>query len=157
MQVDYKLFDEEADLTVAAPCGLYCGNCSIFRSYFDRNREKAEALGKTSRCKPDQVRCSGCRTPAKFCWSGDCEFKTCTSKKAIQFCYECDGFPCDKIREFAKSSPDHRQIWDNFDRMKAVGWRQWLREHDDRWRCKVCRAKLDFYESQCPICGTPTQ
>ena len=83
VKVDYKLFDEEADLTLAAPCGLYCGNCTIFRAYFDRDRRKAEKLAKAYKCKVEQIRCSGCRTEPQFCWSEDCEFKKCTASRKI--------------------------------------------------------------------------
>lgn len=37
--------------------------------------------------------------------------------------------------------------------MKAVGWRQWVKEQDEKWRCTVCRAKLDFFDEKCPTCG----
>ena len=155
MRVDYRLFDEEADLTLAAPCGLYCGNCSIFRAYFDRDHEKLERYAKEFRCRPDQIRCSGCRTDPEFCWSEDCEFKKCTAGRGIQFCYECEAYPCKKLRAFVESAPDHRPIWENFDRMRAVGWKQWLREQDENWRCGVCRAKVGFYDKACPSCDTP--
>ena len=157
MRVDYRLHDEEADLTMAAPCGLYCGNCSIFRTYFDRDDKKAVALAERFQCKPGDVKCSGCRVDAKFTWSSDCEFKSCTHEKGVKFCYECGDFPCSKIEEFAASAPHHRLIHDNFARVKAVGWRQWLKEQDERWRCGICRAKLDFYDEKCPTCGTPTK
>ena len=153
MKVDYKMIDEESDLTVAAPCGLYCGNCPIFRTYFDRDKEKAANLAKSFKCKPEQIRCSGCRTSAQFRWSADCEFQNCTEAKGIKICYECDGFPCDKIKSFAESAPHHKAIWANFKRMKAVGWRQWVAEQDEKWRCGVCRAKLDYYDEACPTCG----
>jgi len=157
MKVEYKLFDEEADFTLAPPCGLYCGNCAIFRAYFDRDHEKLKEIGKKFRCSPEAVRCSGCRTEPQFCWSEDCEFKKCTGERGIDFCYECEEFPCEKVEKFSESAPHHRPIWENFERMKTVGWREWLREQDEKWRCKVCRAKLGFYDEVCPTCGTPSQ
>jgi len=153
MKVDYRLYDEEIDGTLAAPCGLYCGNCSIFRAYFDRNHEKITEVAKKYKCAVEKIRCSGCRTESKDCWSGDCEFKECTINKGIMFCNECDEFPCDKIQKFAESASDHSVIWTNFDRVKESGWRQWLREQDEKWRCNVCKAKLEYYDTQCPVCG----
>ncbi len=157
MKVAYQLFDEEADLTLAAPCGLYCGNCSIFRTYYDRDQKKANAYAREMKCKPGDVKCSGCRVEAKFRWSPDCEFLDCTEKHGVKFCYQCKDFPCGKITEFADAAPHHREIFDNFERIRAVGWRQWLKEQDERWRCGVCRAKLEFYDDSCPTCGTPAK
>ncbi len=154
MEVGYRLFDEELDATLAAPCGLYCGSCSIFRAYFDRDHEKLEVLAKTFSCSKDEVHCSGCRTEPKFCWSGDCEFKTCTAEKGVKFCYECSEYPCERMNSFVESAPHHRVVLENFSRMKEVGWRKWLMEQDEKWRCGVCRAKLDSYDTTCPACGS---
>ncbi len=155
MKVDYSLFDGETDLTIAAPCGLYCGSCGIFRTYFDRNRRKAEEYSRAMKCKPGDIKCSGCRVDGAFCWSTNCHFKECTGKRGIGFCYECKDFPCEKLDEFAESAPHHRDIIANLERMKIVGWRKWLSEQDEKWRCEVCRAKLEYYDVSCPVCDTP--
>ncbi len=151
------MIDEEIDWTIAAPCGLYCGNCTIFRAYFDRNTQKAEEAAKFFKCEPQQIKCSGCRADPKFCWSEDCTFKKCVLEKDAEFCYQCTDYPCQEIKKFAESAPHHGVVWENFNRMKEVGWRQWLKEQDEKWRCGVCRAKLDFYDEACPVCGIPVE
>ena len=64
-------------------CGLYCGTC---RSYLLLKKDLFEKKGYKRGCK-------GCITQNK-----NCAFikKGCSKlrKKEIQFCFECNQFPC---------------------------------------------------------------
>lgn len=50
-----------------AICGLVCGLCSY------------------------NTGCPGCRRK-----NGDCSAKKCCSEKGLQFCFECDEYPCEE-------------------------------------------------------------
>ena len=60
-------------------CGFYCGSC------------------------PDYIQgtCTGCRIAHSI---GDCFTFDCVDKQKIDFCGECDKFPCKEIMEKEKST-----------------------------------------------------
>ena len=43
--------------------------------------------------------CKGCRSSGKGSWWPDCPIRKCILEKGIDFCFNCDLFPCDKIEK----------------------------------------------------------
>ncbi len=87
-----------------AVCGLNCAKCGA--------RKKGE--------------CAGCRGSfEQQCWA-DCPFRPCAEAKGLRYCFECDGFPCDKVEAFAADEWDHhRATVENMKKMKAMGLKNW--------------------------------
>jgi hypothetical protein len=107
-----KILDE------LAPCGLNCSTC-VFNS---KGKIKSlsislqECLGsfdnyanRFSNFQPEfqnypnfktlleflsKVECDGCRSGT--CKNPDCEVLQCSSKRNIDFCFQCNEFPCEK-------------------------------------------------------------
>ncbi|HPI97582.1 MAG TPA: DUF3795 domain-containing protein [Synergistales bacterium] len=109
----------EEILKVIAPCGLNCGKCVAFHggeiegcsirlkellgnnfsSYADRltsmdpvfenYRNFEELLEYFS-----EGRCGGCREQG--CLFQSCQVKDCIKERGVDFCFQCDRFPCDK-------------------------------------------------------------
>jgi len=91
---------EEKELKeLTAPCGLYCGACSPYMAQTDSAiRERmAERLG----IPLEKAQCLGCRAEKGnigFIMEDQvCETYTCITEKGLDFCYQCDGFPCLKL------------------------------------------------------------
>jgi hypothetical protein len=45
---------------LAAPCGLYCGVCSIRIAHRDDNLKLKERLSAAYGVRPEEIRCEGC-------------------------------------------------------------------------------------------------
>ncbi|MDY6911056.1 MAG: DUF3795 domain-containing protein [Chloroflexota bacterium] len=83
---------------LTAPCGIYCGACVLYRAMRDSTiREKvAISMGLAI----EQAQCLGCRAEKgnMVTMQGQvCESYDCISAKGLDFCYECDDFPCLKL------------------------------------------------------------
>jgi hypothetical protein len=60
--------------------------------------------------KPDDVRCLGCKGDRAQHWSADCWIlECCVDKKGLQFCYQCQDFPCGKLSEWAEEDKRYKE------------------------------------------------
>ena len=50
---------------LAAPCGLYCGVCSIRITHRDDNHKLKERLSAVYGFRPEEIRCEGCLSVSK--------------------------------------------------------------------------------------------
>jgi len=80
----------------AAPCGIACGECELFKAKDDP--ALLEALTAKG-LKRESLPCPGCRPAKGNCpvIAGACETYLCIEKRGFEFCYECPGFPCEKL------------------------------------------------------------
>jgi len=84
---------------LAAPCGLYCGACPIYKAQTDR--VLAEKLAPRLGLPIEACACLGCRGQKgrvrvmgeQICETYDC----CVNEKGLDFCYQCPDFPCSKL------------------------------------------------------------
>ena len=105
---------------LAAPCGLYCGNCSKL------------LLDKT---------CHGCGCDCGQCAAGPhrtaCAIYRCciTAERGLEGCAECDDFPCTRIIQFAYDPiwRTHLPILENLRRRRRIGVEGWLDEQAAYW------------------------
>lgn len=140
------------DTKLAGVCGLYCGACSIYRMYKDRDTERLEqAAREVFHCQPEEILCEGCRGPFDCLWTPECQFKSCAREQGLAFCHECEGFPCDELAAF---SSDRRDIpVSNLRRLAEAGLEAWLAGQEARWRCPACGKPVDIYSKSCHACG----
>jgi len=103
-----------------APCGLNCGKCMAFKGSEIHRHAKAlqEAMGPNFAQYADRFAgmnpvfeaydefasvldflaegtCSGCRKGGEACLFTDCGIKDCVHEHGVQFCHECNRFPCE--------------------------------------------------------------
>jgi hypothetical protein len=132
------------------PCGLNCRKCMAFGDgdirrtseqiqrllgSFDRYAERFSKLMPVFANYPAfkellahfaQGSCRGCRR-------GQCEFPMCAvmrcyKDKGIDFCFQCDEFPCDKT----SFDPDLKRRWIQMgSRMKEIGVEAYYAETKD--------------------------
>ena len=105
-------------LSRLAPCGLHCGRCFAYRggeigalsmklkkalgNFAPYAERFSEQLSPVFQKYPDvyemlsyfaSADCAGCRKEeCKF--YKNCKVRKCAAKKHLQFCYQCDQFPC---------------------------------------------------------------
>jgi hypothetical protein len=114
---------------LSAPCGLDCFNCEIYEENITGEMKKQFAL--KIRKDPEEVPCKGCRLENGCKHLGQpCETLKCIKDKKLEFCFQCEEFPCVKLQP-AKDGADrfpHNYKLFNLCRMKAVGVEKWAEE-----------------------------
>ena len=143
----------------AAPCGLYCGACSIRAAYNRKDDQllKAMADGVSlylgHKVETGDLACEGCLSDLLAAPCRECEIRDCALSRGYTRCAECNDFPCDRIRNFNNDGmPHHSEVIKNVHRQKEVGVDSWIVEQDKRWRCPNCSAEINWYAGQCPEC-----
>ena len=83
----------------------YCGyNCAICPAQSDdlKEREKLVTIWKKyfghEAYTPENVRCDGCKVDGRLA-DKNCEARPCVKEKGLDFCMDCDDFPCGKVRK----------------------------------------------------------
>lgn len=106
-----------------AVCGLDCGGCDIRLATNDPKvaqqivdwfkKERNEEV------KIKDVRCLGCRGDRTRHWSADCWIlQCCVDTKGLEFCYECDEFPCEKLEQWAKTGKGYEAALNRLKEMR---------------------------------------
>jgi hypothetical protein len=86
---------------LAAPCGIHCGICLLFRAVQDaRLRER---ISEKLHIPLEKCTCPGCRAISGFCpvIHKQCATWICAKEKGVTFCSECAEFPCRKLMPYA--------------------------------------------------------
>lgn len=146
---------------LAAPCGLYCGACSIYvagrrgdsKRLEQIARVMAEYLGRPVEGK--DLACEGCLSEVIALQCRDCVLRACAFEKGLTHCAQCSDFPCQRIIAFNNDGMRHHsEVLDNIRCQWIIGIGAWIEEQKERWRCLHCGCAVDWYASQCPDCGT---
>ena len=136
----------------AAVCGLYCEACSWFISTKD-DMERLKRLADQQNWTVDESQCHGCRSGKRLPYCERCRMFACAAERGIDFCSECGDYPCDELKQFQSAMPHRIELWASLDRLKSVGYQQWLRETRDRYTCPRCQAINSAYDLRCRRCG----
>lgn len=122
-----------------SPCGIYCVACPKYR---------------------DRCSCRGCRLDVRHdnCDIYDC----CITLGGKQFCYECEYFPCERLREFSRFNQGRNFahfrhiIIDNLRRIRDIGLDKWIEDINKKTLTeeysinrKNGEGKLDLTECPC--------
>jgi len=129
---------------LAAPCGVYCGAC---RSYLLLKKDLIEERGYKSGC-------NGCRIRNKKCSyiKRDCAL---IRKNEIEFCYECDAFPCSNLKRLDEMYSKRYGVSQikNLKRLQEVGFEQWIHEKEKLYQCPDCGGEICVHDAECYDCG----
>jgi hypothetical protein len=114
---------------LTAPCGLDCFNCEVHEN--NVTDEMRKMFSANTGLSPEKVQCKGCRDQkGERLGMSLCETYKCVNEKGVEFCHECDEFPCQKLQPAADGAsrfPHNMKVY-NLCRMKAVGLDQWAKE-----------------------------
>jgi hypothetical protein len=134
--------EREEMLQLLTPCGYCCLSCPV---YVESTCTDELALQKDvirSNLPIEKVRgmCAGCR-PTQGRPHGDvlCEtFDCCVNKKGLDFCYECEDFPCLKLAPISAGAEIRRhntKVY-NLLMLKKLGMEEYIKQSSDiltRW------------------------
>jgi hypothetical protein len=135
-----------------APCGLDCFNCKLYEKNITDKVKKS--FTESMRIPAENLPCRGCRgekgQPLVFPL---CPTYTCAGEKGLDFCFECDEFPCSKLQPVADGAdryPHNYKLY-NLCRMKLLGIDKWAEESMDI-RLKYFKGK--FVVGSGPVLGS---
>jgi len=154
-----NMADEKRD--IAAPCGLYCGACTI---YLAGKRGDRQLLGQIAQSlsqqmeqelKVEDLACDGClstETVAAVCRF--CDIRDCALGKGLTNCSMCREVPCKRISDFNSDQyAHHHEVLENIRHQQDSGIDTWLSEQETKWQCSECSHDIDWYAVECPGCG----
>jgi len=114
------------DSEMIAVCGLECHKCDILKATDDKKiaQETADWFKRelNQDVKLEDVRCAGCREDRARHWSADCWIlQCCVDQKGLEYCHQCDEFPCGKLAEWSKTN---KRYGEALDRLRRIGGEQ---------------------------------
>jgi predicted RNA-binding Zn-ribbon protein involved in translation (DUF1610 family) len=136
----------------ASVCGLFCPACPIFMAH-KRSPELKPMLAEMLGIPPEALKCEGCRTTNRFATCEQCTFDKCANERGIDFCGQCDEFPCAEYKEFQLEKPHRIELYEDQQRLREVDVEVWLKEKAEHFICPECGNLNSFYMLQCPKCG----
>ena len=116
---------------LTAPCGLDCFNCEIYEE--NLTSDFAQLIHDKLGIPKHEIPCKGCRQqdgnhyhlPPEGCATLDC-----AKAKGVDFCCNCDDFPCPLLAPIADNAarfPHNMKVY-NLCRIKKVGLERWIEE-----------------------------
>ena len=96
-------------------CGLNCGLCSRYYT-----------VGSS--------RCPGCAGEGFSDVHPTCGILSCCQRKSLEYCFECDEFPCDKYNSWGDSDSfiTHRNYFSDMEKAKRIGMNAYRAELDEK-------------------------
>ncbi|MHA1489170.1 MAG: DUF3795 domain-containing protein [Promethearchaeota archaeon] len=138
-----------------APCGLYCGVCSIYIAHRDNNVKFKQALlpiYKAFAKNVDDIACTGCLSDGiVFPVCRSCSIKKCCQNKQIEGCHQCDDFPCKFINNFP-IPVGKKVILRAIPMWRKLGTEKWVEEEEKRYHCPECGNPLFRGAKRCNNC-----
>lgn len=118
--------------SLVAPCGLNCDLCPVFQA--GSNPDLAKIIAERNGITMEEAVCQGCRAEKgcikvngiEICHTFDCV----NNQKKLDFCFDCEDFPCDKLApcaDRAKEIPHNTKIY-NLLSIRKQGVDKWLQQ-----------------------------
>ena len=152
MEINDKKISDMKQL--CAVCGLFCPACTVFIGTKEEPK-RLQVIADRHQVKADALACYGCRSAKRSYWCENfCQMKPCTDKKGIEFCGECDEYPCNILKDFQKERPHRIELWKSQSRIARVGYVRWFGEMMKHYSCPNCNTINSAYDITCRKCGT---
>ncbi len=144
-------------------CGIYCGACEIIHAQTEEDKKRVIGMFQSElpgwEATPDQMRCDGCKSDAPFVNCRGCRIKDCVKEKGVDFCSECDEFPCAIHEQYQLASQTFRILRhlrfniQNLRDIRSMGLENWVEDQKAKWRCSRCGEPFSWYAEKCRNCG----
>jgi hypothetical protein len=148
------------DKNLIAPCGLYCGACSVRFATKQNDSDLLnmiaasvnEYLGHPVEMK--DLECDGCLSDVVAVMCRECKMRDCVLSKGLKHCSECGEVPCQKIIDFQNDGMvHHSEVVKSIHRHREIKETKWEIEQEERWRCEHCGETIHWYAGTCKFCG----
>jgi hypothetical protein len=77
----------------------------------------------------------------------------CAAGRNVDFCSECEEYPCNDLKKFQSAMPHRIELFDNLERIKSIGYKKWLMEVKENYTCPKCQSINSAYDLKCRKCG----
>lgn len=142
----------ESDKKLAAVCGLYCEACTLYIATTE-DPERLKVLAERFQLTEEEMKCCGCRAEKRGPYCLTCKMFSCAAERGIDFCSECDEYPCKDLKQFQSERPHRIELWDDLERIRDIGHKNWLKEVRKNYSCSGCRTLNSAYDLKCRKCG----
>ena len=144
----------EQEKRLAAVCGLFCPACDIFIGTHE-DPERLKVIAGRIQCPVEKLECNGCRSEKRCFFCNDyCKMTKCAAEKGIDFCGDCEEYPCAELKAFQVQMPHRIELWKSQERIKEVGYEKWYTEMIEHYSCAECHTLNSAYDMSCRKCGT---
>lgn len=133
----------EAEWNISV-CGLNCAECDIFRASHGDEKARQEIVDwfrekRNQHIELEKIRCKTCRGPTEANWSSDCAMLKCAKGRKVNYCFECESFPCETVKAFASDgTAHHRRTVENMMKAKEIGLDAWIEEQKRKGSPSFC-------------------
>ena len=117
---------------MTAPCGLDCFNCPLYLA--NEDQDLRTKISERQGIPLEKAVCKGCRNEGGIIafvgMTEPCSVYRCIQEKRIQFCSECDDFPCDSLHPYADGAsqfPHNTKVF-NLCLIKKMGLESWAKQ-----------------------------
>ncbi|WP_291862273.1 DUF3795 domain-containing protein [Marinilabilia sp.] len=126
-----------------APCGMNCGLC------IGHLREKRPCGGCFK--KDDENKPKVCRS----CVIVNCDL---LSETKSGFCFDCEKYPCTRLKNLDKRYRTNygMSMIENLAFIKNQGLEKFVKNEEEKWKCKTCGSGLSVHRGFCLNCKTET-
>jgi hypothetical protein len=80
--------------------------------------------------------CNGCRFGGGWSWWPDCPVRDCVIQRALDFCYQCSDFPCEKLKQ-EPLLPHKKAIIEANNKIRSIGIENYAAQLIERLRQAV--------------------
>lgn len=132
------------NVELIAPCGMNCGVCSGYLAFKNDVRSKGIRMPYCAGCRPRDKQCAFLKKRCDLLMSG-----------RIQYCYECDDFPCRNLQHIDKRyrTSYRMSMIENLEYIKREGIEAFLEKEEEKWKCPECGAVICCHNGICFSCG----
>jgi len=141
-----------AEKRLAAACGLFCPACTLFIGTAEDPARLAKLAARRN-MPVENLQCEGCRAERRGFYCRQCKMIACTTEKGLDFCYECESYPCEELKEFQAQMPHRIELWDSLARIQEKGFEVWFEEKLNHYACPACGILNSAYDLACRRCG----
>lgn len=114
---------------IIAPCGIDCTICEMFEK--NVTDEFQERISSSIKVPKEMITCKGCANGHQCTFlelqKKRCKTLECVENKKVQYCFECDTFPCEYLMPLADGAnkfPQNIKVY-NLCLMKRLGVDEW--------------------------------
>lgn len=143
---------QEKMLLTAGYCGLACKACSVYIASCIGGIV-LEQRAKRAKMTAEEIRCTGCRSDKTSPYCTKCEIKRCIREKKLEWCSECNDYPCSKLTAFQASMPHRAEILESLDYAKEHTLKEWDTKMEKDLTCIKCGTYNSIYADSCRTCG----
>jgi hypothetical protein len=139
---------------LSAVCGLFCPSCTLFIGTKE-DPLRLKAIAERYQMPTEAWECEGCRSEKRSYYCKNiCKMVACAADKGLEFCGECDEYPCDELQKFQAERPHRIELWESQKRIAEIGFSEWFNEMEGHYSCPKCQTINSAYDRVCRDCGS---